>query len=288
MRMFVIVLCSVFLVSQIATAATKSPKGWKVERADQAHVCFATGPVFQDVALSVVMEGPQPLLVISASRFPKESGNHPLRLAINGASSLDVTALQSASTYAVLITRQIADELESANQVDIVIDGETLHFAVKNLSGALDAVARCAGMPLFSKMFAVPPSDVTEAGKWKLNETLPGADICTIRRNGDPAKGDNVDTLLIILGAGRPEWAAWPGQATITLQIDDSPPENVQGNAINSIVLVLIADSGKLDRLQKATRLSWRLPTGDYHTVVTGIDAAITALHTCQENKGSH
>jgi hypothetical protein len=147
----------------------------------------------------------------------------------------------------------------------------------------MDAASKCAGEPTYLETFAHPPADIAQAGDWKLLNPSHGTNRCSIRLNGaeiDTMMMRNNGGKLIVMG-GRGEWAFPASKASITLQIDDSPPKAVDAFVFQNIVMVLLKDDGDQALLAHATDLRWHLSWGDFHAKFTGIDAAIIALDDC-------
>jgi hypothetical protein len=85
--------------------------------------------------------------------------------------------------------------------------------------------------------------------------------------------------------AGRREWNYWAENIKLTLQIDSQPPRSFEANRWNNLVFLLLPDQNDVLALRKASDLRWHLPTGDYHTKVNDVGAAIDAAAACTKAK---
>jgi hypothetical protein len=187
----------------------------------------------------------------------------------------------------VAIVPDLGKALRSASALTVTIESAAYTFSVSHADAAMDAASRCAGEPPYLESFAHPPQQIDGAGDWKLVDTAQTG--CSLRRNGE-----QVDTMLVhnregkfVLIAGRADWANPTGEAKVTLQLDDAPPQELEASVFDNLVLAPIKDPAMSDRLVHAMRLRWHLPWGDFAADIGGLGAALEALRACDSRRAS-
>jgi hypothetical protein len=266
------------------SAEPTAPAGWSLHRVSPA-VCYVAGPQDGAAELSLMAEMGQFMLLINAPTLPRAKAEYPVILRLDGGQAIPLTGLGSDAAIGLAIGGPLAQAIVSAGTVEVTVGAQHFAFTPHDATAALDAAARCAGVPTLAERQSNAPTPIPGGGDWRLVTHLPGAPVnfCSARINGA-----EVDTMLMInnrgsmiLIAGKPEWAAWGGEADITLAVDGAPPVALKANALGNLVLAEISDPALRHRIEAARTLDWRLPNGRFHAEVTGLGVALTALAAC-------
>jgi len=281
--LMVLAICLVGTASWAAAASAAAT--WTLDPAKQPGVCTMSGPSAGGAQLGLGTEGPLLWLFLTAAPLPMEQATVTLAIQVDAGPIHQMPVLATSHTAGLSLGGAAAHDVANASRITIGYQGQTWVFPVAGTAAALDVVARCAGEPTLAERDAAAPKPIVGAGDWKLMDRLPGAaGYCSARINGQ-----NVDTILMptndnvfVLVAGRPDWAAWGGDAEIGLSIDGAPPEQLKANSLQNLVLLKIDDSGRARRLRAANTLDWTLPSGHFHAEVKGLGAALDAIAACQ------
>lgn len=278
--MFLVTLASLF---DVQFAAAADVDGWTIRHIPQPNTCEASGPVSGDAELAIAIMGPQFQLLISSATFNFPDGTYPVSISIDVGTPVAFNALGESSVYAIALVRPLGMALRSASSLTVTIGSKSYLFAFRHADAAMDAASKCADEPTYLEGFAHPPADIAQAGDWKLLNPPRGTNRCSIRLNGaeiDTMMMRNNDGKLIVMG-GRGEWAFPTGKASITLQIDNTPPKTVDAFVVQNIVMVLLKDDADQALLAHAADLRWHLSWGDFHAGLSGLDVALGALDAC-------
>ena len=287
------VVLSTVLAPARSMAQPAAPAGWTLERTnaagDSTQICVATQTSAGDTSLMLAAIGPLFTLVVGASDFPKERDSYEATLSFDGKAPVTAPALGDGGQMEIRLGRGgPAQTVASASRVSVSIAGRTHQFSLQNASGALDAVARCAGVPTLSEQ-AAAPLPIPGGGAWKLDQNLPGLQkkACSARDTGS-----EIDTILmlndkdeLLLIGGHPDWATWGGDVPLQLAIDGAAPVSFQASTVENLILVRVTDPAVIQRLRQAKALEWRIPTGRVHGDVAGLGAALDAVARCKAGK---
>jgi hypothetical protein len=282
---------AVVLDPAIGSAQPAPPAGWKVEResasGDATQVCVASRPADGETALVLVAMGPLFTMVVRAPDFPTARAAYQASLSFDGAPAVTAPALGDEGVMEIRLGRGgPAQTVASSSKVSVTIDGRTHEYSLQNASGALDAVARCAGVATLSEQAAAAPLPIPGGGAWKLDQTLPGLQqkACSARNTGK-----QIDTILmlndkneLLLIGGHPDWATWGGDVPLELSIDGAAPITFQAGTVENLILVRVTDPAVVQKLRDAKALDWTIPSGRVHGEVAGLGAALDAVVKCR------
>jgi hypothetical protein len=285
---------TLMVMASMAQAASAQPvqagevEGWTLMRqGGELVTCEISGPTDGQATLVLVAEGPQYLLEVIAPDFPQAMASYPVTLSFDGGPPIPTIGLTRAGVVGINVGRGAsARQLASASSVGVTVNGHGHSFSLRNVRLALDAVARCAGVPTLSEQVDQPPAAIPGGGAWRLLVTLPGLTerICSAR-----VAGPQIDTILLlnktgdlVLMGGRQDWATWAAAVPIDLSIDGADPVHLDGDTVSNLITVLIKDPELVRRLREARVLDWTLPTGHVRGDVAGLGAALDAMKACK------
>ncbi|MGB8603191.1 MAG: hypothetical protein WCD42_13430 [Rhizomicrobium sp.] len=121
----------------------------------------------------------------------------------------------------------------------------------------------------------------TTAGGWQVGPV--NATDCTARKAG----GEVNSTVSfnhahqMVLTVARPEWRWPPMHRDARLSIDAAKPQDIEVEAVFTLVLFKVTDAVMAARLRQAKSLQWDLPWGKYTANVAGMDRALDVLAQC-------
>lgn len=275
----------VLATTPVRAAEPPAVDGWIVTRASEMS-CVASAPSEGGAGVSLASEGPLFTLVVSAPEFPKAKAGYAAQIAFDGRAPVSVPALGDGGVMVVSLSRSdSAKALARASRVTVTIKGHAHTFALRNAGAALDAVARCAGVPTLAEQDETPPQPIAGGGRWMLSTSMPGVAgrACSAR-----VAGDQIDTILLrnndgqmVLIGGHSDWATWGGDVPLQLSIDGGAATRLTASTANNLIAVLVKDPGLEQRLRSAHSLEWTIPTGRVRGDVTGLGAAFDAVVAC-------
>ena len=268
-----------------------SPDGWTIRRAEQPHVCVASGPADGGARLSLIADGPGFDLNAEAPDFPRDGGSYTAATAFDGGPPATGTIHGVNGLVSLSLGRgEPARRAVSASTVAITVNGRTHRFSLRNAAAALDAVARCAGEPTLAEQPEAERQPIAGAGDWMLMVTMPGAPgrACAAR-----VEGAEIDTLLLLndvgdllLIGGHKDFAMGAGQVPMSLSIDGAPPLILNANTLGNLIITEVKQPPVVERLRRAKAIDWGIPAGHVRGEVAGLGVALDAMKACKAQRG--
>jgi hypothetical protein len=168
------------------------------------------------------------MLLVGDPGIPSDQASYSVELSFDGRATVSTVGLGRGGVIGIRVGRgEPTKTLAAASALTISVEGHAYSFSLRNAGAAVDAVARCVGVPTFSEE-APPPQPISGAGRWTLTTQMPGV---TERACSSRAAGDQIDVILLlnkdhqlVLMGGHPDWATWGGQVPLELSIDGGPP----------------------------------------------------------------
>ncbi len=259
--------------------------GWEITRVGGEpgqETCVATlrgGPA----DLAIATQGPLLWLTVSSPALRTNTPSTVMTLKTRDLGEIRRDSRVVGPTYGVTIDNELDALLTSGGSLVINLQSHDFRFMLKNASEVIDEVRRCAGQPPRAEMKARRPPTAL-AGGWELLEIGTG---CSARLNG--SQGDTLVSInekdQVLLMAGHHDWNVWEGKRSVQVQFDAGPPRSLDGYGFANMVFVLLPSEPDVAALRKASKITWRLPTGEYSAAVHDTGQALDAATSCTRNK---
>lgn len=278
-----------FIGALIAAAFVATPalalEPLDVMRGSESNSCSASTPVnfFRDGSAGISVKRSHYLLVLmlagTAEQIPP--GMYSVSLTLDDQPPVKFKASGGGGVYVAYLDIKLAMALRNAKKLTLHARGEVHEFDGSRMGEVMDAAGKCAGIPTVSDFAAIG------FGNWAITPGGKDDAACHAIRHGL-----QVDSMASLYPDGRftfgAAWMGWklkPGKLeTGTLEIDEDPPKSVV-LATSVKTASLDADKEFLDRLEKASSLTWNLPWGEFYSEVNGIADMRKSLSECMASR---
>ncbi len=215
------------------------------------------------------------MMVGTAPQIP--DGDYAATLKLDDHPPVKVKTHGSGGVYLIVLDIKLSMALRNVKQLTLTVRGGDNVFDGSRLDEAMDAAAKCVGIPKVTDLAAIG------WGTWSVRPGEKGDLACHATRHGL-----QVDSMASLHPDGRftfgPAWMGWTLQRSdkvkATFEIDEDTPVPVQlTTGVKTASYVV--DKGFLDRLEKASSITWHLPWGEFYSEVDGIADMRKSLADC-------